>query len=595
MQNGYTTPFYTCRMQLTGEKYIPLFIKFGFMINRLKTSSLIFLLNLVSSILFAQSPPGWALNFGGIEDDIAKDIAVDREGNSYVCGTFSIGMRFTPGQSMNYFTQIDGKELNGWPTNSFIVKYDPLGNYVWAKQITGPTNYDSFNGYSFNYGASNIVIDEESNLYISGSFIDTNRIDGHLLSTTKTNGKYIIKLDKSGNFIWSRTIGSNSPIDLPSIYYSGGKILAGVSFVDSVEIAGTNYSAGVTGFGNILATLDTSGNFTSVKELNSTTGMTKLNYTRIDSNGNLLVIGRFTGDLQFNNGSISNFEPNQALFIAKLDTATNIIFAKILGRCDLTYDCNQVSIDDQDNIYLAPICFSDTLIIDSFIQPLRTGGVNSVLLKFNSNGIVQWCKLFYSSGIGQYPLSIIPGNNQCIVAHWNQDTSYVDSTIVTTQLGEYLTLIDTSGNLSSSLIPSPWYWSTFTKGECDSLGNLYIISTEGNINGTIRITGYLLPSNGEMDGCLAKIESLSTGGTLAPTNKDFYIAKVYPNPATSELNVLLKNTSKISLFNSLGQLIQSCEQQEGLKTINTSDLNAGTYFLRINDYTSLQSFVVIIQ
>jgi hypothetical protein len=65
------------------------------------------------------------------------------------------------------------------------------------------------------------------------------------------------------------------------------------------------------------------------------------------------------------------------------------------------------------------------------------------------------------------------------------------------------------------------------------------------------------------------------------------IAKVYPNPASSTLNVetdlAIGQVQNICLYNSLGQQVRCQELSESLTTLQVSDLSTGIYFYRITD------------
>lgn len=94
----------------------------------------------------------WAKSEGGTNYDFANDIKTDKYGNIYVTGTFWNSTITFGATSLNSFGG----------SNLFIVKYNPLGNVLWAKSSTGT----SFNN---NY-SSGICTDNNGNVYIQGGF-----------------------------------------------------------------------------------------------------------------------------------------------------------------------------------------------------------------------------------------------------------------------------------------------------------------------------------------------------------------------------------------------------------------------------------------
>lgn len=64
-------------------------------------------------------------------------------------------------------------------------------------------------------------------------------------------------------------------------------------------------------------------------------------------------------------------------------------------------------------------------------------------------------------------------------------------------------------------------------------------------------------------------------------------ATIYPNPATSEINVVTNNNEKtlVEMFNLVGQKVYS-EQFVNSTKINVSNMKAGVYMLKVNNHTT---------
>jgi len=65
------------------------------------------------------------------------------------------------------------------------------------------------------------------------------------------------------------------------------------------------------------------------------------------------------------------------------------------------------------------------------------------------------------------------------------------------------------------------------------------------------------------------------------------VATIYPNPATSEINVITNTNEKVNveMFNLVGQKVYS-EQVVNSTKINVSNMKAGVYMLRVNNHTT---------
>jgi len=104
---------------------------------------------------------------------------------------------------------------------------------------------------------------------------------------------------------------------------------------------------------------------------------------------------------------------------------------------------------------------------------------------------------------------------------------------------------------------------------------------------------------------LKTTQYLLTNVINVPLNKQITIANVYPNPTTDKLNVdfvtSLAGTVHVEVYDVLGRLILSNDDavNEGTNSmvVNTTNLTAGSYFIRLTDatsnFTDTQKFIKI--
>ncbi|MFN2424777.1 MAG: T9SS type A sorting domain-containing protein, partial [Cryomorphaceae bacterium] len=72
---------------------------------------------------------------------------------------------------------------------------------------------------------------------------------------------------------------------------------------------------------------------------------------------------------------------------------------------------------------------------------------------------------------------------------------------------------------------------------------------------------------------------------------------LYPNPATQEISIDIQSANPISGFitNNLGVIIKNLSFEDGLNSINVSDMSSGNYILRVlgdDDKIYVEQFVV---
>ena len=100
----------------------------------------------------------WAKKGGPIDPVTA--IAVDADGNSYVCGTFHGTTSF----GTTTLTSSGSGDV-------YLVKLDSAGNFVWAQRGGGPSSED----------CSAVALDHNGNAYLTGSFSGTAGFGSHTL------------------------------------------------------------------------------------------------------------------------------------------------------------------------------------------------------------------------------------------------------------------------------------------------------------------------------------------------------------------------------------------------------------------------------
>src|SRR5688572_5244409 len=99
----------------------------------------------------------WAVGTGSVNADQSYDLAADHNGNSYVTGSFKDTITF------GTFTLFS----NDFSTDIFVVKFDPSGNVLWAKNAGSPGEDKG----------SGIAIDSSGNCFVTGTFDGNSSID----------------------------------------------------------------------------------------------------------------------------------------------------------------------------------------------------------------------------------------------------------------------------------------------------------------------------------------------------------------------------------------------------------------------------------
>jgi hypothetical protein len=204
---------------------------------------------LVFSVLFsislhAQMQWGWARSIGGTNDDSFQNVVTDSKNGVYTLGNFKSTSLLVGTTTL---TNTGGYDV-------VLVKYDTLGNVIWAQ---------SFGGTSDDIGYS-ITTDKSSNIIIVGSFKNSINFGGTTLTSAGGSDAFFVKLNSNGTIIWAKQNTAGS-------------------LEDKAEVVKADKYNNIYAAGRYK-----SNDFTIGGEVFTTSGLTTTFYCKLDSNGNFL-------------------------------------------------------------------------------------------------------------------------------------------------------------------------------------------------------------------------------------------------------------------------------------------------------------------
>ncbi len=151
--------------------------------------------------------PIWVKTFGNQGDDEVFDIAIDRQGNLYVAGSFQEAFFL---DATDNFSRISSKGEN----DGFFAKYNAQGDFEWVLPI-GSGNLDILPN-----SGMGIAIGENDNVYVAGTFVGT--IDFNIRGSVfrgfsgKNTSIYVARYNADGFFLrqMARIEGESSAVSL---------------------------------------------------------------------------------------------------------------------------------------------------------------------------------------------------------------------------------------------------------------------------------------------------------------------------------------------------------------------------------------------
>lgn len=290
----------------------------------------------------------WAKSVGASANlSFGFGVRADASGNVYAAGNFQSAADFDPGAGTMMLTPMG-------VTDAFVVKLNPSGNFVWAKQFGG----------SGDVQMNSIHIDVSGNVYTTGGFRSTVDFDPGAATFNLTsaaagfNSTFISKLDANGNFVWAKMLGGTSTnyhcmgfdikTDVSGNVYTVGQ------FGDNIDM---DPGAGVTNFISVsmdsyISKLDASGNFVWGKQIGGLNADIIYGID-LDAANNIYLTGSFASaacDFDPGAGVFTMNEANGHVFFEVLDASGNFVWVAQAGGG--TYDVgHSITVDGSGNIY----------------------------------------------------------------------------------------------------------------------------------------------------------------------------------------------------------------------------------------------------
>ncbi len=496
----------------------------------------------------------WANSAGSAAHDEGEAVVIDHDGHIYIMGYFKDELEFNQ-------TNVPSIKSNG-DRDILIQKMDADGNILWAKQIGGPGE---------DLGTS-MIIDNDNNLYLTGSFEGTADFnpgpEQTLLSSNGAQDSFVLKLDSNGILLWANTVGGsrndsgrNLALDATGNLYLAGEFSGTVDFDSGpgeVILTATS-NLGVTFF---MQKLDANGGLVWTKDmaLSPTSGMV------VDPTGNIYRTGYFSESVDFDPGTgetILTATPSSGspfplpdVYIQKLNTNGDLLWVRRIGGPG--FDIGASIALDSDNNLITTGGFEGTLDFDP--------GAGQMLLTSKEENPYPWLQTIFmqkldvnGNTIWAKALDVTPDASMKIDAEGNiyrvgyflgtQDfdpgpgiTNLVSTGVSTGRIFDadtFIQKLDTNGN---------FVWASSTGGsrndfayaiDLDENGNMY---TTGFFGGTVDFdpgTGiFNLSSEGSGDIFVRKLSQIDTG-TGSGDIDTIENSLVMPNPAHHKIHVYL--------------------------------------------------------
>jgi hypothetical protein len=314
----------------------------------------------------------WIADGTGPND--GKSIAVDANGNVYVAGFFN-------GSITLGTTTLTSNGKN----DIFIVKYNSIGEVQWA-QKGGGEEVDE---------ASDISVDKDGNVYVTGHFTGLSTFGTKILQTQQLKSDaFVLKYDKDGVIQWAIQAGGTSADEGAGIAVDGeGNVLVAGSFegtatFGAIQISGTFMTPEV-----FIAKYTSNGDVQWVQK-GGGTSIDQARDVSVDNAGNVFVTGIFFGNAEF--GTSTLVSRGQAdIFVAKYNSSGGLIWVHSSGSVT-NDDAKDIIVDSNGNSYITGFFFQTATFNTTNLTAL--GNSDIFIAKYRSTGDLEW--VHQAGGIG---------------------------------------------------------------------------------------------------------------------------------------------------------------------------------------------------
>jgi hypothetical protein len=232
-----------------------------------------------------------------------------------------------------------------------------------------------------------IGIDRAGNSYVVGTFESFIMFNATTFNAATNVGLFLAKYDENGNLKWAAHGDGAGSFFNPSIAVdTAGNCYVTGGFTNNVSLGVTNLtSAGDTDI--FIAKFDRDGNVAWANRMGGA-GADCGRGVAVDSNGNCIVTGTFSGAVMFDTVSVQSAGGTD-IFVARYTPFGNRHW---VSRAGGTYDeeIDAVSVDGNGNSYVTGYFVDTTVMGNQTIISAGGKGTDILAARFTQTGALQW-------------------------------------------------------------------------------------------------------------------------------------------------------------------------------------------------------------
>lgn len=453
----------------------------------------------------------------------------------------------------SFYGEVD---LNGYKMTSngekdaFIAKYNSNGELEWAKNIGGSKD-DVFNK----------VIQTADGKYAAVGYISSSDIN--IDSNIKTNGiqdGILIRLDESGNYINSKTIGGRLDDYIYSLTEdsSGNLIIAGGFYSDTLSISETESIQNLGSMDGFVLSLDSSNNCNWYQRIGGTYDVRAVDVT--ETSEGYVVAANYIGTANLDiNGTVTSTGkssatasyPQDALIIGYSNSG-EYIWHKSIGSTNNDKLSGIATLKDGNVLIYGSYAGNIDIDGDGTNDLTTKGQFDNMILKYSPDGEYLEKYSFGSTSNDEVSQVIETEDNGFLLSGWYYGAIDIDGdgtndlTTSTAPEAFIIKLNEDYGLVFCDSIKGGSYEEAKTVAELND-GGYVVGGTTSSTNTTVYNKANSIVSSGYSDGFLIKYNNVVTAEEI-PSSQDITIKNYLKQfKVTSQIVVPVPEENGISI------------------------------------------------
>ena len=425
----------------------------------------------------------WSKSFGdATADQSASSVAIDGTGNVVVAGEFAGTIGFGGAQLVS-------QKLG----TIFTAKLGPEGGHLWSKRYeTSKASPDA-----------RVVTDSEQNVFLACRAFGGVDLGGGPLGHTGKIGAFIVKLNPSGNHLWSK--GFTSDVGVVGFYdlaidSSGAVILVG-AFTTTVDF-GDGTRTNKDNFEDVFVVkLHKDGTLAWSKSFESNLNVPPIRVSA-SSSGDILIAGSLRKNIDFGGGALTSAGSDD-VFVVKLDSDGKHVWSKRFGDAASQF-VRAIATDAQGNAVVAGHFLG---ALDFGGGPLVSkGGKELFVAKLGASGEHDWSVRFGdvgATGVDAFSVKIDASGNLFIGGEFGTTVDFGGGPL--TSAGDLDAFILELGDDGKHRLSRRFGNQDAQLSPAVAVDNTGLLALTGAFQGSINFGGGELISSGMKDVFIAKL------------------------------------------------------------------------------------------